>query len=415
LLYMHDKSKLKYGLIINNNGKIQMNIVIGELELFQDEVKIKHITLELIMEYVNRLSSTRRVHRNFEWTSPQIRKQFLFEEEAYGTEGMFYWRDDLQETYYNINDRGCMPSLILPFYIEKEDDRYFLRVQEYPKGNDGDSLKSWLRFLHETLFYPAGVYSVGSFEIENSDFNQKHSLTFSKEGIRRSEPPHRFVSVNDLAEEDFYYPIIFDYISKFIEINGLETFDFDEKNYKWGKKPRYPDNSYLMTLEFKKRTLDYVDPEEFEDFYEGVIYQPELTRILFCEEDIAEIDEEYLNTESVGEYHDIIQLIIDDMDDPQILIAQFNLKKAFAKGSEEAGLYQNAFYKRNEDGTTYNYNDVDIDMDILKELGYSVDDNDKLLEELRCSVVMSGIRFLDYKLYKCRQENGISISGWDKY
>lgn len=394
-----------------------MNIVEGQLELFQEEVKIKHISLDLIMEYVNRLCSTRRVHRNLKWASPEIRAQFLFDNEAYGDEGMFYWRDDLQETYYNINDRGCMPSLILPFYIEKEDGRYFLNVQEFPRGNDADSLKSWLRFLHETLFYPSGVYSVGEFDIENADFDQRHSLTFTKEGIRRTEPPHRFVSINDLTGEDFYYPIIFDYISKFIEINGLETFDFDEKNYTWKKRPHNPENSYLASLELKERTLEYVDQDEFEEFYEGKIYAPELTRIMMCEEDIAEIDDEFLETSYMGEFHDAISSIIyntDDLEDIS-LIDKYNLAKSLADTmeSEDRFLYQNAFYKIGEDGKVQLFDE--INMDILKEIGYTVEDQEKLEEELKCSIVWSAIRYLDYKMYMCKKENGISISGWDKY
>lgn len=391
-----------------------MNVVEGQLELFQIEVKIKHITLELIMEYVNRLCSTRRVHRNLKWTSPVIREQFLFDNEAYGDEAMFYWRDDLEETFYNVNDRGCLPSLWLPFYIEKEDERYFLKVQEYPKANDGDSLRSWLKFLHETLFYPAGVYSIGSFEIENADFDQHHSLIFTKEGMSYKKRPDRIIW--DSHETDIStYPIIFDYVSEFIEINALETFDFDEKNYTWVKKPLNPENSYLNALKFMEETQKHYGSWIEED-YDGIIYQPELTRILFCEEDIAEIDEDFLETSYVGEYHDAIRSIIEDTDDLEeiSLISKYNLKKEFANvmESEERFMYQNAFYKKDDDGKMQLIEE--IDMDILKELGYSVGDDEKLSLELKCSIIFSAIRFLDYKLYKCNQENGISISS-EKY
>lgn len=392
-----------------------MNIVEGQLELFQDEVKIKHITLELIMEYVNRLCSTRRVHRNLKWTTPDIRAQFLFDDEAYGDEGMFYWRDDLQETYYNINDRGCMPSLILPFYIEKEDGRYFLKVQEYPKGNDGDSLKSWLRFLHETLFYPSGVYSVGEFEIENADFDQHHSLIFTKEGMATKKYPDR-IKWDSQETNARTIPIIFHYISIFIEKNNLETFDFDETGYTWEKRSLIPENSSLAYLDLEDRVLDYVDPDEFEEFYEGAIYAPELSRIMMCEEDIAEIDDEFLETSYVGEYHDAICSIIYDTEDLEetSIIDKYNLAKSLADTmeSEDRFLYQNAFYKKGEDGKVQLFDEVN--MDILKEIGYSVDDQEKLDLELKCSIVWSAIRFLDYKMFMCQKENGISIS-WDKY
>ena len=391
-----------------------MNIVEGQLELFQEDVKIKHITLDLIMEYVNRLCSTRRVHRNLKWTSPKIREQFLFDNEAYGDEGMFYWRDDLQETYYNFNDRGCMPSLILPFYIEKEENRYFLKVQEYPKGNDGDSLKSWLRFLHETLFYPARVYSVGEFDIENADFDQYHSLIFTQAGMSNKKRPDRIIW--DSQETDIStYPIIFDYISEFIKKNNLETFDFDETNYTWEKRPLHQENSYLQALQFMQETQEHYGSWIEED-YEGIIYQPELTRILFCEEDITEIDEDFLETSYVGEYHDAIRSIIentDDLDDIS-LIDKYNLKKSLANAmeSEESNLYHNAFYKKDDNGNVEYINNITID--ILKELGYSVDDNEKLSLELKCSIVSSAIRFLDYKMYMCQKENVISISS-EKY
>ncbi len=392
-----------------------MNIVEGQLELFQDDVKIKHITLELIMEYVNRLCSTRRVHRNLKWTSPTILEQFLFDNEAYGDEGMFYWRDDLQESYYNYNDHGCMPSLWLPFYIEKEDERYFLKVQEYPKANDGDSLLSWLKFLHETLFYPAGVYSIGSFEIENADFDQKHSLMFTKEGMsykKRSD----WIVWDYQPEKVYEYPIIFDYISEFIEKNNLETFDFDETNYTWKKRPLHLENSYLQALQFMQETQEHYGTDWIEDDYDGIIYQPELTRILFCEEDIAEIDEDFLETSYVGEYHDAIGSIIENMDDLEdiSIIDKYNLKKSLANAieSEERFLYQNTFYKKGDDGKIQFVDE--ITMDIIKELGYSVDDDEKLLLELKCNIVSSAIRFLDYKMYMCQKENGISISS-EKY
>lgn len=391
-----------------------MNIVEGQLELFQDEVKIKHITLDLIMEYVNRLCSTRRVHRNLKWTTPDIRAQFLFDDDAYGDEGMFYWRDDLEETYYNFNDRGCMPSLILPFYIEKEDGRCFLKVEEFPKGNDGDSLKSWLRFLHETIFYPSGVYSVGEYEIENADFDQHHSLIFTKEGMATKKYPD-WIKWDSQEEDISTYPIIFKYISHFIESNNLETFDFDETNYTWEKRALHPENSYLNALKFMAETRRRYD-DEIEEDYDGVIYQPELTRILFCEEDIAQIDDEFLETSYVGEYHDAIRSIIEDTDDLEetSIIDKYNLAKSLANTMETEGrfLYQNAFYKKDEAGNTHLFDE--IDMDILRELGYSVEDKEKLDLELKCSIVWSAIRFLDYKMYLCQKENGISIS-WEKY
>lgn len=383
-----------------------MNIVNGQLELFQDDVKIKHITLSLIMEYVNRLCSTRRVHRNLEYISKEVRDQFLFDKDAYGGEGMFYWRDDLQESYYNFNDRGCMPSLWLPFYIEKEDERYFLKVQEYPKANNGDSLLSWLKFLHETLFYPSGVYSVGAFDIENSDFEQHHSLIFIKEGMSYKKRPDRIIWESQ-PTKIYEYPILFDYISKFIEINGVETFDFDEKNYIWKKRALISENSYLNALQFIKNTQEHYGSDWIKDDYDGIIYQPELTRILFCEEDIAEIDEDFLGTNHVGEYHEIISSII-DTDEPEYVIANFNLRRAVFNKSDEDYLFQNAFYKANGNNSVQTYDD--INMDLLMEIGYTVDDKEKLLEELKCSIISSGIQFLDYKMYKCNQENGISIS-----
>jgi hypothetical protein len=389
-----------------------MNVVNGQLEFFQEDVKIKHITLDLIMEYIDRLSSTRRVHRNLEYISEEVRDKFLFDREAYGEEGMFYWRDDLQESYYNFNDRGCMPSLWLPFYIEKEDGRYFLNVQEFPKGNDGDSLKSWLRFLHETLFFPVGVYSIGEFDIENADFDQHHSLIFTKEGMATKEDPD-WIDWDSEEIDEYSYPIIFDYISKFIELNGLETFDFDEKNYTWEKRSLHPENSYMNALKFMEDTRKgYGD--QIEEDYKGIIYQPELTRILFCEEDIAQIDENYLETDYVGEYHEIITNLIDDLGDPEFLIAMFNARKAIAGENEDLVyyLYQNAFYKKDDDGETMLIDK--IDMDILRELGYSVDDTEQLSLELKCSIVSAAIGLMDFKMFMCQKENGISISR-DKY
>lgn len=390
-----------------------MNIVEGQLELFQDEVTIKHITLDLIMEYVNRLYSTRRVHRNLKWATPDIRKQFLFEDDAYGPEGMFYWRDDLEETYYDYNDRGCMPSLWMPFSIEKKEDRYFLKSLAHPKGNDADSLKSWLSFLHNTLFYPAGVYTVGEFDIENADWDQHHSLIFTKEGMNYKSLPNDIIWDFQPEETLDTYPIIFDYISKFIEMNNLETFDFDETNYTWKKRLSFPENSYLNALKFMEDTRENYG-DEIEECYDGIIYRPELTRILFCEEDIAQIDENYLETDHVGEYHEMISDLIDDLGDPEFLMTVFNARRAIAEEDEALAfyLYQNAFYERDEDGDILPIDK--IDMDILRELGYSVENKEQLSLELKCSIVSAAIDFMDYEMFMCQKENGISISR-DRY
>lgn len=204
----------------------------GQLTLTQENEEIKHIDLEIIMEFVNRLHNTRRMYRIV--GKPAYRniysRYLKYPKDAYGIKGEYFYFD---EEYFkgSIEDYNWAsgPSLWLPFYIEKEDNTYLLKCQTIPKGNDSKSLRGWLYFLHENIFYMTGIVSKGEFLFTDDEKNKQYQYRFNETGTYyKSSNTDRFVIQrkewieylkNNPQRQSFYVPKLFHYISEEIKQN----------------------------------------------------------------------------------------------------------------------------------------------------------------------------------------------------
>lgn len=214
----------------------------GQLILTQENEEIKHIDLEIIMEFVNRLHNTRRIYRIV--GKPAFRniysRYLKYPKDAYGIQGEYFYFD---EEYFkeSIEDYNWAsgPSLWLPFYIEKEDNTYLLKCQTIPKGNDSNSIHLWFHFLHEKIFYTTGIVSYGEFVFTDDETNEKIQYKINEKGMFYKSPSYEMHSIdrewfiNDLKEDPeskkFYFPKLFHYISKDIEQHPelKNNFSFD--------------------------------------------------------------------------------------------------------------------------------------------------------------------------------------------
>jgi hypothetical protein len=69
-------------------------IVEGQCELIQENMPEKHIDLDFIMYFINRLYQTRRVKRNFyRLNKNYVKKVLKYNIEDYGTDGRYYIED----------------------------------------------------------------------------------------------------------------------------------------------------------------------------------------------------------------------------------------------------------------------------------------------------------------------------------
>lgn len=206
----------------------------GELKLTQEKETIKHINLELIMKYVNKLYITRRVNRDWKKITKEHKKKIGFDPRKYGFFGDYYYKEDMKETIPDQNDYGNNPSMILPYYIEKNDkNEYLLKSQKNPKGNHLDSSSGWIYFLHENIFWHLGIESEGKFKITDFDNGKKSIVKVTKENIEyKSSGMKKYSEIenkkelledvkSDSEEKLTYYPFFLEEISKKIESKKL--------------------------------------------------------------------------------------------------------------------------------------------------------------------------------------------------
>lgn len=204
----------------------------GELKLYQENEIIKHINLELIMKYINKLYMTRRVNRDWKKISEEHKEKIGFDPRKYGFFGKYYYKDDMKETIPDINDYGNNPSMLMPYYIEKNDkNEYFLKSQKNPKGNNLDSSSKWLYFLHKNIFWHLGIETEGKIKI--TDNKDKAIVKINKNNIEfksnNMDTYYEVLNKNELLdllkeypkEKTVYYPYFLEEISKQIETKKL--------------------------------------------------------------------------------------------------------------------------------------------------------------------------------------------------
>lgn len=103
--------------------------------------------------------------------------------EAYGHQGKYYWRNDYQESISEINYRGCNPSLIMPFYVEKKDGKYLLKCSEYPQANSLETISSWLNvIIIKEYLYSTGMSLKGEFNFFDTETERSIEYKINKEG-----------------------------------------------------------------------------------------------------------------------------------------------------------------------------------------------------------------------------------------
>jgi len=212
----------------------------GKLKLTQPKEELKHINLNIIKEYVNKLYNTRRVERNWHKLSKENKEKIGFNPNKYGYKGKYYYKDDMKETIKNINNCGNNPSLNLPFFIEEKNGEYFLDSQEEIRGNDLDSISGWLYFLHRELFYHLGIETEGKMEIYNEEEKFQAFIKTTKEGVFYYSPRLKeervkidkkrlinFIKENP-EEKQTYFPLFLEEISKKIDEKKLKKeYDFE--------------------------------------------------------------------------------------------------------------------------------------------------------------------------------------------
>lgn len=202
----------------------------GQLTLTQQSEEIKHIDLEIIMEFVNRLHNTRRMYRIVgKPTYRNIYSRYLkYPKDAYGIHGDYFYFD---EEYFkeSIEDYNWAsgPSLWLPFYIQKENNNYILKCNTIPKGNDFDSIHLWLHFLHENIFYTTGIVSHGEFVFSDDETDETVRYDMDENGMFYKSPSFERHSIDrewflqnlidDPADKERYTPGLFLCISEDIE------------------------------------------------------------------------------------------------------------------------------------------------------------------------------------------------------
>jgi hypothetical protein len=213
--------------MIETNGKIYLN---------QEKEIIPHINMEIIMNYINKLHNTRRVLRDWGLVSEKEKNKMEIDPEYFGFQSTFYYKNDYPESIPDINDKGFNPSLIMPFYIEKENNNYLLKCLKNPKGNNTDSIKQWIYFLHEKIFYQLGVETKGQIKYIDYETDKRYILKTNEIGILYKN--------SDMKEYD--------------EILEIEDFKEDMKNER-SQRLNYPKfmEEISKKIQAKKLQADY--------------------------------------------------------------------------------------------------------------------------------------------------------------
>jgi hypothetical protein len=220
-----------------------MHIIEGQIELFQNSIPNKHIDLDFIMDFVNKLYQTRRVARRFDIPEAEKFNHIYLKYPTYGKKGEYFLEDSdvFPESIIDINDCGTNMSLWCPFYIEQnEENKYFLKFDEYPKGNNIHTIGGWLKRIHERFFFLNDIHSIGELTITNDDEDVSKTYYLNEEGITSLNYKNEMAEVasksrmernvaNGRWDKYNYYPKIFDYMAEDIEQNLNDKINIDKK------------------------------------------------------------------------------------------------------------------------------------------------------------------------------------------
>jgi hypothetical protein len=202
-------------------------IVEGQCELIQESIVEKHIDLDFIMYFINRLYQTRRVKRDFYRLNKNYAKKVLkYNIEDYGLDGEYYIGEEIPESIKHNNDYGINPSLSNPFFVIKENNKYYLKCDYEPSGNDLESIELWLVNFTKYLSYLNGIYFNGYFNCYDVDEKEKYEFKLDEKGSfikieEKNDKDENFrknldrksfidkVNNNKLDKEDYYPPIFY--------------------------------------------------------------------------------------------------------------------------------------------------------------------------------------------------------------
>jgi hypothetical protein len=226
----------------------------GKMLLTQEYEEVKHINMEIIMNFINALHNTRRVMRDLKKFENQLRYPYY----AYNSGAMFYYLDGLEKSMIDYN-KSIGASLWLPFYIDKEIDNneinYYLKIIEMPNC----SLKSvivwferyllnWLIMnnisfngefkiyddeddIEEIIFIDDEVCKTKTTDpkVINSDWWKKKNINgwYGIYSIKHFKEQKEWNIFNNLKYESF--PKLFEFVSEDIE-KGILPPDFDFKS-----------------------------------------------------------------------------------------------------------------------------------------------------------------------------------------
>jgi hypothetical protein len=211
----------------------------GKIYLKQEKEVLPYINMEIVMKYINKLHNTRRVARNWNLISEEEKNKMDIHPKYFGIHSIFYYKNDYPETIPNINDRGENHSLIMPFYIEKENNNYVLKCLKNPKGNDTNSISQWFYFLHENIFYQLGIETKGEFKYIDNETGKRYIIKTAEKVILYKNTNMKYyeqiVEMKDFKEYmkrknsiDIFFPKFMEEISKKIQAKKLqENYSFE--------------------------------------------------------------------------------------------------------------------------------------------------------------------------------------------